>query len=187
MANANAPFGFEAVRHYAGGLVRSNFYRIASGLAANIYTGDLVKTTGTTKRVTVCTAGDRNVGVFRGTNYPASDGSIVFDKRWPTGTVTGGTVEAEAMVIDDPLVLFKAQYAGTLAETDIGQQADMLASTAGSATTGISGQQVDTVGQAGLKVIDYVRDSRNEVGQYAKVLVLINEHENGPTASTTAV
>lgn len=187
MANSNAPFGFRADKHYAGGTLRSNNYRIASGLSSDIFTGDLVKTTGTTRRVQAASAGNTVVGSFNGCRYVASDGSVVFTPRWVASTATSGSAEATAYVYDDPNILFQAQYSGTLAETDIGQQADMLASTAGNATTGLSGQQVDAVGQNGLKILDYTRDDVNTVGQYTKVLVLINEHENGPTAGTIAV
>ena len=42
MANVDAAFGFVPVRHMSGNAPRTNKYTIASGLAENIFTGDLV-------------------------------------------------------------------------------------------------------------------------------------------------
>lgn len=188
MANVDQPSGFRPYKHYSGGVIRSNPYKIASGYNTAIYSGDMVKTSpATNRRVAVCAAGDRMIGAFNGVRYIASDGSVVFSRHWTASTATSGSADATCYVFDDPNILFHTQYAGTLAETDIGTQGDMVSTHAGSATTGQSGQELDTVGQAGLKLIDYVRDGVNEVGLNAKVLVLINEHENGPTASTQSV
>jgi len=187
MANVDAPSGFRPYKHYHGGVVRQNAYKIASAYNTNIFNGDAVKSTGTTKRVAVATAGDRMAGIFAGCRYVASDGSVVFSKMWTASTATSGSAEATAYVYDDPNILFHCQYAGTLAETDVGQTGDMVSTHAGDSTTGQSGQELDTVTQAGLRLVDYVRDGVNEVGLNAKVLVLINEHELGPTASTQAV
>ena len=42
MANVNAAFGFVPVRHMSSSPIRTNKYTITSGLAENIFTGDLV-------------------------------------------------------------------------------------------------------------------------------------------------
>ena len=41
MANVDAAFGFVPVRHMSGNIPRANKYTCASGLAENIFTGDL--------------------------------------------------------------------------------------------------------------------------------------------------
>jgi len=41
MANVDAAFGFVPIRHMSGNAPRTNKYTIASGLAENIFTGDL--------------------------------------------------------------------------------------------------------------------------------------------------
>lgn len=188
MANIDAPSGFRPYKHTTGGVVgRTSMYRVASAYNTAIFSGDLVKSTGTTKRIAVATAGDRTLGPVWGFKYTATDGSVVFTNQWVASTATKGSAEATAYVYDDPKILFHCQYAGTLAETDIGQTGDMVSTHAGDTTTGLSGQELDTVTQAGLKLIDYVRDGVNEVGLNSKVLVLINEHENMTTAATTAV
>ena len=42
MANPNAAYGLIPVRHMSGNSHRANKYTITSGLAENIFTGDLV-------------------------------------------------------------------------------------------------------------------------------------------------
>lgn len=179
MANTDAPFGFRPVRHLMGGLVRSNQYHIEGGLAANIFRGDPVKSTGTTKRVTVAAAGNTIVGVFDGCQYVNAQGEIVYSNYWPTGqTVKTGTVPI-AYVFDDPNILFEVQVDGAFAEADVGQDADFVAGT-GSTSTGNSAFELDSsdIGTGdNLHIYDYVRDGQNEVGTNARVLVLIKEHE----------
>ena len=41
MANVDAAFGFVPIRHMSGNAPRANKYTITSGLAENIFTGDL--------------------------------------------------------------------------------------------------------------------------------------------------
>lgn len=182
MANVDAAFGLRPVRHYFGGLVRANEYAIEPALAADIFRGDPVKSTGTTKRVTVATAGDRMVGVFDGCQYEDAQGNIVYAHYWPTGqTVKTGTVP-KAFVFDDPHILFEAQMSGAFAVTDIGAAANLVFGS-GDTATGTSGVEVDSsaIGGGGedqVKIVDWVRDGANEVGANARVLVLINDHEH---------
>lgn len=190
MANVNAPMGLRTIRHYMGGLVRLNEYQIASALGSNIFDGDLVKSTGTTKQITVCAAGDRSVGVFRGVRYQETDGNYVFRRYWPSGTtlLTGST--CYALVNDDPHTLFAIQCSAGFAVTDVGSVTDITAATAGSTATGQSGMQADSTlfsasGSAQLKIIELVNSPDNAYGTNAKVAVLINEHELN--AAMTAV
>ena len=75
MANVDAAFGFVPVRHMSGNIPRANQYTIASGLAENIFSGDLciIDANG---QITPHTATEvNNIGVFAGVSYTASDGS----------------------------------------------------------------------------------------------------------------
>ena len=86
MANADAAFGFVPTRHMSGNAPRTNKYTCASGLAENIFKGDLciIIATGL---ITPHTATEvNNIGVFDGCSYTASDGSYVYSEYWPTGT-----------------------------------------------------------------------------------------------------
>ncbi len=175
MANADAAFGFIPVRHMSGNAPRTNQYTITSGLAENIFTGDLcIITSGGV--VTPHSATEvNNIGVFAGVSYTASDGSYVYSEYWPTGTVA---TEIIAYVYDDPYTVFKVQSAGSPAQTNIGNCADVVAG-AGSTTTGQSGFEISgtmAASAATCKLIALVDSPENAFGANAVMEVLINEH-----------
>lgn len=199
MSNLNAPSGFTAVKHSAGGMpMRVNSggdYAIASGLASNIYRGSLVAPTGTGNRVNVIAAGDNpSIGPFHGCNYVDASGTTQFQPKWLSGTVTQNGTDAEATVFDDPELLFDAQVSGTagLVNTNIGNTANILVGT-GNAITGTSGDMVDqstfssssTTQQ--LQVQSLRQLTNNAYGQYARALVSIFLHYKGPVAGGAVV
>ncbi len=176
MANVDAAFGFVPVRHLSGnGYSRANVYTITSGLAENIFTGDLCIITADGV-VTPHTATEvNNIGVFAGVSYTASDGSYVYSQYWPSGTVA---TDIKAYVYDDPYTVFKVQSAGTTAQTNIGNCADVVAG-AGSTTTGQSGFEISgtmAAGTATAKIIALYDAPDNAFGANAIMEVLINEH-----------
>ena len=175
MANPNSPYGLKVVRHMSGNAPRANKYTITSGLAENIFTGDLCVLTADGV-ITPHTAGEvNNIGVFAGVSYTASDGEYIYSKYWPSGTVATDIV---AYVYDDPYTVFRIQSAGTPAQTDVGSNADVVAGT-GSTTTGQSGFDLNGTmsnGTATCKIIGLWEDPSNSFAQYAQLEVLINEH-----------
>tara|TARA_R110000824_G_scaffold146690_2_gene315777 strand:+ start:1839 stop:2390 length:552 start_codon:yes stop_codon:yes gene_type:complete len=175
MANADAAFGFVPVRHMSGNAPRANKYTIATGLAENIFSGDLcIITAGGV--ITPHTATEvNNIGVFGGVSYTASDGSYVYSEYWPSGTAATNIV---AYVYDDPYTVFKAQSAGTTAQTNIGNCCDVVAG-AGSTTTGRSGFELSgtmAAGTASCKIVALYDSPENAFGANAVMEVLINEH-----------
>lgn len=177
MANVDAPNGLEAVRSYLGGEVQTRQYYIASGLAENIGFNAPVKSTGTGKRIQLATPGDTLQGVFAGVNYTDVYGTPQFSKNWVSGTLTLNSADAQALVYDNPNILYEVQASGAFSEADIGLNADLTAGTASS--TGISTAEVDsttfTTVTAQVRIVDYLRDGQNEATTNAKLLVLINE------------
>jgi len=175
MANVNAAFGLVPVRHMSGNVPRANKYTIASGLAENIFTGDLciIDANG---QVTPHTATEvNNIGVFAGCSYTASDGSYVYSQYWPTGTTATNII---AYIYDDPYTVYKIQSAGTPAQTNIGNCADVVAGS-GSTTTGQSGFSLNGTmsnGTATCKIIGLWESPDNSMAQYAVLEVLVNEH-----------
>ena len=124
--------------------------KIASGYAANIFYGDVVKlaNSGTlqveTGTSTVSSQGV--VGIFMGCTYTnPSTKQKTFAQYWPTGTVAS---DAYAYVVDDPDVLFKvaAVSSGTTiafyGQTVVGNNA-ALVQNSGSTTTGDSAIAID--------------------------------------------
>ena len=175
MANPNSPYGFKVVRHMSGNAPRANKYTITSGENENIFTGDLVILT-TDGVLLPHSAGEtNNIGVFAGVSYTASDGEYIYSKYWPSGTT--GT-DIVAYVYDDPYIVYRVQSAGTPAQTNVGNCADVVAS-AGSTTTGQSGFNLSGTmsnGTATCKIIGLWEDPSNSFAQYAQLEVLINEH-----------
>ena len=112
MANVNAAYGLIPLRHSSGNAPRANKYTIASGLAENIFTGDLC-ILDANGQVTPHTATEvNNIGVFAGVSYTASDGSYVYSQYWPTGTVATDII---AYIYDDPYIIYRIQSATTSA------------------------------------------------------------------------
>lgn len=176
MANVDAAFGLKPVRHLSGnGYSRANKYTIASGLAENIFTGDVVIIIADGVLTPHTATETNNIGVFAGVSYTASDGSYVYSQYWPSGTVATDIV---AYVYDDPYTVFKAQSAGTPAQTNIGNCCDLVAGT-GSTTTGRSGFELSGTmsnGTATAKIIGLYEAADNAFGTNAVMEVLINEH-----------
>jgi hypothetical protein len=190
MANLNAANGFTPVRHLKGGVIRfDGGFKIASALASDIFSGDLVLSTGSDKYIDIAigaagTASGAILGVFAGVRYVDANGDVKFMKNWISGTATLGAQDAEAYVYTDPDIVYKAQ-AITIAAANVGQRADMDDTNAGSAATGISAQRVDsTFGATGqLKVLGLAQEPdgvfESEYGANAKVYVTISDSELG--------
>ena len=64
MANPNAAYGLIPVRHMSGNSPRANKYTITSGLAENIFTGDLVILTSKVLLHLTLQLETNNIGVF---------------------------------------------------------------------------------------------------------------------------
>ena len=175
MANVDAAFGFTPVRQMSGNAPRANKYTIASGLAENIFKGDLVILIASGLLTPHTATETNNIGVFAGVSYTAADGSYVYSEYWPTGTVA---TEIIAYVYDDPQTVFKVQSAGTTAQTNVGNCADVVAG-AGSTLTGQSGFELSGTMAAGIascKIIALYDAPDNAFGANAIMEVLINEH-----------
>ena len=184
MANTDAPRGAVPIKHldgspYNGALGK---YLIASAYNTTIYFGDFAKMTAT-GYVELAAAGNTILGVLPGVSYRNSSGEVVFSKYWPASTATFNSEDAEALVIDAPDVIFEMQQdsdTNTPAQADIGTNADFISTHTGSTVTGLSKEEVDTstctTATANLRVLRFVPRPDNEVGNYAKVEVLINEH-----------
>ena len=180
MANVNKPFGFRPV-----GKVGSNYdnqgltqYKISNGYGANLFQGDAVTLSG--GYLAIATAGNPIVGVFQGCYYvDPTTGKPTWKNYFPTGTAQNDIV---ALVNDDPNAQFVVQCSGTAAVTCVGRNADLVTSTAGNTTTGLSGQQVGVpaTGNATYqwKVVGvYEDDEDNDVLlDYANLIVIPNNH-----------
>ena len=175
MANSDTPRGFWPVRHLTGGTIRQSTYTMASGYATNIFSGDVVKLVAG-GGIEAAAAGNRFVGVFAGGNYTDAGGKKQYSKYWPASTVA---TEIEAMVYDDPNVVFGVQSAGSTVAADVGEIGDHVAG-AGSTTTGQSAHELNGTtsnGTAGFRVLGRLPEPDNAYGTNVVLEVQPYEHE----------
>lgn len=194
MANTNAPFGFLPARHLAGGVVRMNAigqYYMTSGLASNLFAGDVVKQLNTGPYIDRAGATDASlIGVWAGVQFiNPLDQRPWWTDYWATGQTTVGAVDANAFIFDDPQVIFTVQaITGTaFTATMIGNNS-RLAATAGNTTTRRSAESLDVanVGTSTdqFRILNLAAIPGNALGDSAVVEVRFNQHLQ---ASTTGV
>jgi len=154
----------------------SNEYPIASGAAANIYTGQPVRVS-VGNIVALTSAGEATIGVFQGCRY-VENGEQKFKAYWPGGT---SATNAVGYVIDNPNQVYVIQADASVTAGVVGNNISFGAVTSGSTFTGRSGASGDasTVGTGALdlKVIRVVDEPGNTLGDaYTKIEVMLNLH-----------
>lgn len=120
--------------------------------------------------------------------YPVADGQIKAGRSTPgfAGVaLNGGALSTLTphLVIVDPFAIFDIQDnddTDGIAAADIGLNADIEAN-AGSATTGLSGHELDesslaTTSTLDLRVLGMVNKPDNALGEHCRVEVLFNRH-----------
>ena len=192
MANADRPNGLRPVGTGLGAPWNGkvNMYVIESGDATATFIGDLVKLAGTSgeagetsygldlegmPEVVQSAAGDKSVGVVVGF-LPNQDN--LTQKHRPAST------RRVALVSDDPNTIYEIQEVsgGTaLTSAAVGLNANVVVG-AGNATTGLSGMELDNATEAttaglNLQILGLVKRVDNNIGEHAKWLVRINDHE----------
>lgn len=187
MANTNAPTGLRPVRYRSGAPYNGacNTYSVPASDGTALFVGDPVIIAG---------SADAN-GVPTITRATAAGGAYI------SGVVVGfeplrtdlsvisrvASTLRNVFVADDPSLIYEIQedaIGGALAVTDVGLNVDLIATQAGSTTTGKSGWSADTSTKATtntlqLRIEGFVQREDNEVGvANAKILVSINLHQS---------
>jgi hypothetical protein len=179
MSQTANPFGLRPV-HHPSGVIRPVVGTIASGYASNILQNQpvAIAADGT---ITAAAVGARFVGVFQGCEYTDSEGRRRVTNRWTANLVATDIV---AYYTRDPSIVYEIQANGTIAQADVGSQADFTTITAGSLVTGISAIALDqatltNAGNASLRILGFGTQADNAVGDsYTIVRVQISEHQN---------
>jgi hypothetical protein len=184
MANVDKPFGLRPLGNLsATGSQKQYGYEIADNQSGAIYQGDLVTVyDGYLVKFAPATH-TAAIGVFNGCNYiDPSSGKPTWKNYYPGSVnITSGKIIAD--VIDDPSQLFIIQVDESVAQTQVGFNADVVG-TGGSTTTGVSSMELDssTIAKAAalnLKIVGLWDVPGNEFGTNAVVVVKINEHLYG--------
>ena len=180
MTTTKALNGLTPSRRYSAGAntVQTRNYRIASGTASNMFTGDVVMVKeGNTTPVTV---GNGNVnppiGVFMGCFFE-ENGEPKFRQFWPANTSASN---AYAIVCDDPQATFEVQCDASSSVGDIMEHNFEATLGAGSTFTGRSGFGLDistrTSGVGGMfRIIDFVDTPGNDIDNGAEAAFPIAE------------
>ncbi len=179
MASVSRPFGLRPA-YSPSGVLRPAAYTILSTYAANILDSQPVKL-GTNGTIEAAAAGERFIGTFCGVEYTNTQGRRVVDNKWISGTV--GT-DIVAYVTLDPSMVYEIQANGSIALTNIGNQADFTTAGTGSTVTGLSTMMLDTAtltdsASQGLRIIGIAPGPDNAAGDaFTVVQVQISEHQN---------
>ena len=194
MTTTKSLFGFRPSRKRGNNPNNSgmNEYPIASGYAANIFTGDLVRINAGNVEV-ITTATEVAQGVFMGCRYVAN-GEQKWSKYWPSGT---SATDAYAMIADDSRAVFEVQADASVTAGDLyGSQNFAVTLGSGSTFTGMSGHGVQAAGRtstiAMVRALDSVDEPGNDVANaseraYLKMNVRIVQHtDNFHDATVTA-
>jgi hypothetical protein len=186
MANVDKAFGLKPLGNLsATGAQKQYGYQIQDSQAGAIYQGDLVTLSGGYVVKFDAALHTVALGVFNGCNYiDPTTGKPIWSNFYPGSVnITAGTISAE--VVDDPNQLFLIQADEDVVQADIGLNAS-IAYTAGSATTGVSGTELDSSTIANvaagrvLKIVGFYDAPENTPGEnFVDVVVKINAHLYG--------
>ena len=184
MANQDAAFGLRPIGRvggtpYTGGQSR---YRIAANYGTAIFQGDMVmQVTGGTVEIHADGGTVPIVGVFNGCQYTdPTTGEQKFSNFYPASTNASDLI---AFIIDDPMVVFEVQADAAFPIADLFGNFDVVYTSAGSTTTGISGSELKvtdggTATTLSLKAIDISEDPENSdvASANTNVKVVIQNH-----------
>jgi len=183
------PFGMVPVQQLAAGYSTGGFetFNILDGYTTAIYFGDVVKmaSTGVIEKDTGTTT-LTPYGVAVGFSYidPAY-GFWNNQQYWPASTTTGystGPFRPSVKVVDDPNAVFMIQADGSIPQTALGANGDIV-QTAGTSVFGksrnaLSSVALDTTSTRPLRVVGLADIPGNAWGDaYTIVLVKFNNHQ----------
>jgi hypothetical protein len=185
MSATSAPFGLRPAFHPSG-LDRAQALAngIASGYGSNILKGQAVKyvTGGTIQPVTGTEA---FVGAFAGVEWTDTTGRRRVSNYWPANTAGTAIV---AYFYADQNIVYEIQTDGTVAQSSIGDEANLSNLTAGSTTTGLSQCTLSTtlagVGNtAQMRILDIAPYADNAWDDnFVIVRANISNYQIGPVA-----
>jgi len=186
MANTDKAFGFRPLGNLsATGAQKQYGYEIADNQAGAIFQGDLVTIVAGYVVKFVPATHSAALGVFNGCFYiDPTTGKPTWKNYYPGSVnITEGTISAD--VLDDPSQLFLVQSDGVIVQANIGKNADVIG-TGGSTVTGVSTMELNSATIAdtaalNLKIVGLWNVPANSLGEFAVLVVKINEHLYGST------
>ena len=203
MASSATPYGLRPVKKVGGEPWNGAFntYLIdPAGVANNIFNGSIVQLTangyveladGSGADITTNNFGGSGIGalgVFVGCEYVNAQGQVVHSQYYPTAYAAPTGTSIKAFVVDDPYVLFQAQFDGATGQADLGQGCNLTAAqnatTSGSTSTGNSNASLSATTAATVKCLKVVEFVSPASDTYADVLVKFTTDGHLLTQST---
>ena len=198
MSSTSAPFGLRPAFHPSGldraqalanGIQAvSTSGNVSAGYATTILKGQPVKYS-SSGYIVVAAAGDAFVGAFAGVEWTDSTGRRRVSNYWPANeSFQVGSVIAYFYA--DQNIVYEIQSDGTLAQTSVGDEADLSNTTAGSTTTGLSQCTLSTTlagagNTAQMRILDIAPIPGNAWGDdYVIVRANIAKYQFAPVAGT---
>ena len=184
MANIDKAFGLRPLGNLSATGAQAQYgYEIEDNQSGAIFQGDLVTIYDGYLVKFAPASHTAAVGVFNGCQYiDPTTGKPTWKNYYPGSVnITAGKIIAD--VIDDPAQLFLIQVDESVAQTQVGFNADVVG-TGGSTTTGVSTMELDSSTVANtaalnLKIVGKYDVPGNALGTNAVVVVKINEHLYG--------
>lgn len=193
MPSTSAPFGLRPAFHPSGldraqalanGIQAvSTTGNVSAGYATTILKGQPVKMN-TGGYIEVAAAGEAFLGGFAGVEWTDATGRRRISNYWPASEsfLVGSVV---AYFYSDPNIVYEIQADGTLAQTSVGDEANLSNTTAGSTTTGLSQATLSTTlvganGSAQMRIVDIAPYPDNAWGDsFVVVRATIAQHQYG--------
>ena len=184
----SAPYGLKPVNLIGGQVYAGStrLLKIASGYAADLFYGDVVKlvNTGTIQKETGTTTVSAQgvVGIFMGCTYTdPSSKQPRWSQYWPASTVAS---DAQAYVVDDPDVLFKvaavsatttvAFYGQTVVGTNVSLVQNSGSTTTGDSAVAIDGTSAAATASLPVRIVAGVPDTANASGEFCEFICKFN-------------
>ena len=182
MSATSAPFGLRPAFHPTG-LDRASALAggIASGYGSDILKGEPVTLT-SSGTLNISTTSGAIQGAFAGVEWTDSTGRRRVSNYWPSGT-TYQTGSCVAYWYSDPNIVYEVQADGSVAQTAVGDQANMSNITNGSNVTGLSQATLSSSlagasGTAQFKIVNIAPYPGNAWGDaYTIVQVQLNQSQ----------
>lgn len=178
MSSTAAPFGLKPVYHPSGE-IRPFTTSILAAYSTHIFQYSPVKLAAGVLNLAAAT--DRAIGSFVGVQYTDATGRRVFSNWW---TGDANATDVMAWYTQDPWTVYEIQGTGSIAQDDIGEQADWSTNdtNSGSTVTGLSNVSLGTPAAGasnGLRIIGIAQGPDNAWGDaFTIVQVQISEHQN---------
>ena len=181
MSNVASPFGLRPAYHPSG-VIRNEAGTITTGYASNIFQHSPIAIVADGS-IQLAAAAARALGSFLGVEWTDTDGRRRVSNKWTASTAGTSIV---AYYTRDQNIVYEIQSSATLAQADIGSQANWTANNTGSGntTTGLSNIALDqatltNVGNAGLRILGLAPDMDNAFGDtFVNVYVQIAQHQD---------